>query len=65
LGGCIAEVGLSYGDFCRLMLEELEWIVGAHRERRIRLEDGRLLTTMNVQPHCRKRLDPRELLPFP
>lgn len=53
-----------------MTLEELEWVVRSHRERqnrerRARLEDGRLFSVMIMQPHCGKALDPRRVLPFP
>ncbi|MDE6479270.1 MAG: hypothetical protein K2L45_03295 [Muribaculaceae bacterium] len=62
-------VGLSFGDFCILTFDEFESIVKAHREREERMrrdewERMRLHAVMTMQPHCRKKLDPKKVLPF-
>ncbi len=62
-------VGLSFGDFCILTFDEFEAVMKAHRERDdlMRHEEWermRLNAVMTMQPHCKKKLDPRKVLPF-
>lgn len=64
--GCI---GLSYGDFFRLTVEEFEAIYEAWRKRkesesRERWELMRMESAILIQPHVKERITPRRLLPF-
>lgn len=66
----VGVVGISLDDFRMLTPSELESILTAHQEReesarRDDWERMRLLATMVMQPHCKKRLSPGTLLPFP
>lgn len=65
--GCI---GLSYDDFCRLTPEQFDATFDAWRDMR----DGdmrdnwqrmRMLATITIQPHCKKKITPNKLLPLP
>ena len=63
-------VGLSFHDFCLLTPVELEEVFRAWREHHERgsrdsWERMRLHAVMTMQPHCKKRLNARSLLPFP
>ncbi len=65
--GCIR---MSYGDFCRLTLEEFRHIYDAYRqtqetEYRNEWERTRMLASIAIQPHVKKKIEPRKLLPFP
>jgi hypothetical protein len=65
--GCI---GLSYDDFCALSPGEFNQVNRCWAEReKERLhgewERTRVLATVFVQPHLKKQMDPRKLLPFP
>lgn len=58
--------GLSVGDFERLTPEEFNAVVNAGQLReREAWERARTMATIIVQPHVRKRLQPRKLLPLP
>ncbi|MDE6380674.1 MAG: hypothetical protein K2L11_09390 [Muribaculaceae bacterium] len=62
-------VGLSFGDFCRLTFGEFEAVMKAHNEAETIRQQGewermRLHAAMTMQPHCKRKLDPRKLLPF-
>lgn len=70
LGMAVGVAGISLPDFRQLTPGELEAALRAHREREeLRRRDDwermRLLAVMVMQPHCRKRLSPGKLLPFP
>ena len=65
--GCI---GLSFDDFCRLDYEEFENICGAWHEHaetacRGEWERVRTLAAIIIQPHVKKAVTPKKLLPFP
>ena len=65
--GCI---GLSYDDFCALSPAEFNQVHRSWAEReRERLhgdwERTRVMATIFVQPHLKKTVDPRKLLPLP
>lgn len=65
--GCI---GLSFDDFCRLDYEEFENICGAwheHAETAYRgdWERMRVLASICIQPHVKKTVTPKKLLPLP
>ena len=69
LGHALGVVGLSMDDFCRLSPEEFDAVCHAHRgHRQAAYRDGwertRLLATICVQPHTRKKITPQALLPF-
>ena len=61
---------LSYDDFSRLYFDEFEAVYRqwhSHEDNRARgeWERMRLLATITIQPHCRKRITPTRLLPLP
>lgn len=61
---------MSYGDFCNCTFGEFESILEAWREMtegcsRDSWERTRTLAAICIQPHTRKKLTPRQLLPFP
>ena len=65
--GC---VGLSLPDFCALTPSEFRAVCDAWGRRNEGLEQGawermRLLATITIQPHVKKRLTPGQLLPLP
>ncbi len=60
---------MSYDDFCRLTPGEFEAICGAfydkeESKRRDDWERMRLLAAIVIQPHVKKKLTPKSLLPF-
>lgn len=66
----MGECGMSYRDFRSLTISELAEVIKRHREsaearRRDRWERMRLHAAMTMQPHCKNRLSPQRLLPFP
>lgn len=70
MGTAMGVVGLTFDDFCRLTFPELEEILHAHHEREeSRMQDEwermRLLAVMTMQPHCKGKLKPQKVLPFP
>lgn len=70
LGVAISCIGLSYDDFCRLTREEFQHIYDAYQERQeseyhIEWERMRMLAAIVIQPHCKKKITPQKLLPFP
>ena len=65
--GCI---GLSLDEFCKYYYDEFECICKAWREmsearNRDCWERARILATIIIQPHIKKRITPQQLLPFP
>lgn len=69
LGFALGCVGMSLSDFCGLTPEEFECVCDAyHRQREADYRDGwkrmRMLATVCIQPHVKKRISARELLPF-
>ena len=65
--GCIH---LSYDDFCRLTPVEVEHIYKEYREEQdsdYKDQWGRIrmLATIMIQPHLKKKITPQKLLPFP
>ena len=63
-------IGLTLDDFCRLYLSELEAIFDAYNKRKEseyhdEWERMRLQATILVQPHIKKKMTPRALLPLP
>lgn len=65
--GCI---GMTRDDFCKCTYEEFDSICEAWQ--RMRREDSRdawerarIMATIAIQPHVKKRMTPRQLLPLP
>ena len=63
-------MGLSRADFCRMSPLEFYYISKAHREEQERLsrerwEIMRMEAFIIIQPHVKKGLTPKKLLPFP
>ena len=61
---------MSYDDFCVLTPEQFghvcrQWNEVEDMRQRQEWERIRMLATITVQPHSRKRLHPRTLLPLP
>lgn len=61
---------MSYDDFCRVTFEELEAIIRAWREMteghvRDAWERTRVEAAIGIQPHVKKRITPRQLIPLP
>lgn len=70
LGFALGCVGLSLPDFCALTPSEFRAVCDAWGRRNEGLEQGawermRLLATITIQPHVKKRLTPGQLLPLP
>lgn len=66
----VAEIGLSYSDFCALTPNEFSHIYDAYIKRRNaecreQWEQLRTLATIMVQPYAKKTLSPRKVLPLP
>lgn len=69
LGYALGCIGLSYDDFCRLTPEEFGAVSKAYQEYREAEYRGewermRLLATITIQPHVKKKMTPQALLPF-
>lgn len=61
---------MSYDDFCRSTPEELSMIFKTWQEHdeaaeRQAWERARILAAIIIQPHTKKKLTPRQLLPLP
>lgn len=70
LGIAVGRIGMSFDDFCGCDYAEIEAIVTAWREgeeERMRGEWERLrtLAAIAIQPHVKKKITPRQLLPLP
>lgn len=57
-------------DFCRLTLEEFNAVSEAYNSKcetafKNDWERDRMFTTIAIQPHVSKKLQPKEMLPFP
>ncbi len=70
LGHCLGVIGLSYDDFCRLRIEEIDEILRFNGQNRT--EEGRraweIMRTqsfMTLSPFCKNLPGPNKLLPFP
>ncbi len=65
--GCI---GMSYDDFCRLRPTEFAAVCKAYNDTRMALfhdgwERARTVAAITVQPHTKKKITPKRLLPLP
>ncbi|MDE6498189.1 MAG: hypothetical protein K2L21_05975 [Muribaculaceae bacterium] len=63
-------MGMSFGDFCACTIDELESIVKAWHDmdearNRDAWERARLMAAIIIQPHLKKKITPRQLLPLP
>lgn len=63
-------VGIGYDDFCRLTPEEFRAVCAASAASREALQrDGweraRQLAAISIQPHVRRKITPRQLMPLP
>ena len=61
---------MTYDDFCRCSVEEFNAIYKAWREskeadERSAWERMRLLATISIQPHVKRKMKPQTLLPLP
>lgn len=61
---------MSHDDFCKSTVEEFESICKAWREmtegnNRDAWERARIMTAIIIQPHLKKKITPRQLLPLP
>ncbi len=70
LGIAVGCVGLSLDDFCRLYFEEFESVCKAWREmndnqERQAWERTRILAAISIQPHVKKKITPKQLIPLP
>lgn len=63
-------MGISLDDLCRLTIHQFvcardAWTEEREDSERCRWERMRTLAAITVQPHTRRRVTPRALLPFP
>lgn len=70
MGHALGCIGMRLDDFCRLTPTEFAAVCKAHTDeseafRKERWEMVRLQSTLAMQPYSKKRLDPREVIPFP
>lgn len=70
MGYAVGHLGMSYNDFCLYTLSELEEIFKAYSEKRERESQERwgmvrMHAVLTMQPHCKNRLSPEKILPFP
>ena len=70
LGFALGVVGMTFGDFCLLETDEFNAISQAYFEDRDATIRGewermRLLATISVQPHCKRKLSPEKLFSLP
>lgn len=70
MGYALGSVGLTLDDFCRLTPKEFGAACQSWRDtEERRMEDAwermRLLAVITTQPHVKKKLEPKKLLPFP
>lgn len=61
---------MSFDDFCKLEFDEFEGICKAWREmsegqNRDEWERTRTLAAICIQPHIKKKITPRQLIPLP
>lgn len=70
MGIALGQIGLLYDDFCRCTPVEFEHIYKAYSDRaEAEYRDGwermRLLATIVIQPHVKKKLTAQKLMKFP
>ena len=70
LGTAIGCIGLSLEEFSQLYFEEFESVCRAWQEMYDAQERGawertRVLASICIQPHVRKKITPRQILPLP
>ena len=70
LGHALGCIGLSFDDFCGLTIGEFEAVCKAWHDQQERVvqdewERMRLLAAITIQPHVKKKITARQLLPFP
>ena len=70
LGVAVGCIGLSLEEFGKLYFEEFESICKAWREKneaqeREAWERTRILAAICIQPHVKKKITPRQLIPLP
>lgn len=70
LGIAMGRIGISYDDFCRLTSEEFDYVFREHEKKcelldRADWERMRILASIIIQPHVKKKLTPKRLLPLP
>ena len=70
LGVAVGNIGLPYNDFCGLTPEEFGHVYEAYSsqrdaDRKDSWERARLMTTIMIQPHLKKKLTPQQLFPLP
>lgn len=63
-------LGMSFEDFCLLTPKECTAACTAYREESEAREKSawermRLLANISIQPHIKKKITPRKMLPFP
>lgn len=66
----IGSIGLSLTDFCCLTIDEWNevhksWLDRENQFQKAEWERLRTLATITIQPHCRKKVNAKQLLPFP
>ena len=70
MGVALSCIHLSFDDFCRLTLTEFNETYKAYQskqetEYRDEWQRTRMLAAIIIQPHCKKKVTPEKLLPFP
>lgn len=70
LGLAVGCIGMSYDDFCKCTFGEFESICKAWREvtdgqNRDAWERARTVAAIAIQPHIKRKITPRQLLPLP
>lgn len=66
----MAVIGIGYDDFCRMTMQETAAVFAAYRtkheaDRRDAWERMRMQACITIQPHLKKKITPRRLLPLP
>lgn len=69
-GQAVGVIGISYNDFCRCTPDELEAIFKAYGEAQSEREKDawermRISTAIGVQPHVKRKITPKSLIPLP
>lgn len=70
MGIAVGCIGMSHDDFCKCTFGEFESICKAWREmtegqNRDAWERARTVAAIVIQPHVKKKISPRQLLPLP